>query len=143
MCCQPCTMYIHMCTLCSGQMKSGTVNSGKGSLIMRATADFESSTIAKVASLVEEASMQKSETEKFIEKFAKVYTPLVVISAALLAIIPASAGVSNPDKWIYLSLVLLVTACPCALVISAPVVTVCGISKAARQVRRWEKGGNI
>lgn len=115
------------------QLKSGTINSGKGSLKARVTATVESSTIAQVAHLVDEASMQKSKTEKFVERFAKIYTPVVVIGAAALAVIPPMMG-RNIKEWVYLSLLLLVTACPCALVVSTPVVTVCGITRAAKKV---------
>ncbi|GMH38461.1 hypothetical protein BSKO_06345 [Bryopsis sp. KO-2023] len=115
------------------KLRSGTVNTGYGSIKMKAEATVQASTIAQLSELVEQASMQKSHTEKFVESFAKFYTPAVVIAAALVAVIPIAADLGDPKHFIYLALVLLVTACPCALVISTPVVTVCGISRAAKQ----------
>lgn len=115
-------------------MISGSLNSGKSSLVIKATHLTSESMIARLASLVEDAAAQKSSTDRVIEKFAKIYTPVVVIIAVLLALMPFTHFIDNHKHWIKLSLVLLITACPCALVISTPVAVFCGISKAAQKV---------
>jgi len=117
----------------NAKVTSGTINCGHASLRIRATATADDSTVAALSKLIEQASLQKSRTARLVERFSKVYTPVVVTGALGLVIIPLSVGVDNIDDWIYLALVLLVTACPCALVISTPVTTVCGISRAARE----------
>lgn len=110
-------------------------------MVIRAQKLAQDSTISQLAAKVEEASVQKSKAGHIVEKFAKSYTPAVVASAALLVIIPVilkkvagMEGVGDLKYWVYLALVLLVCACPCALVISTPVISVCGISRAAKQV---------
>lgn len=117
------------------QVTSGTINCGHASLHIKATATANDSTVAALAKLVEQASLQKSQTARLVEQFSTIYTPVVTALAAGLVFVPLAVGVDNIDDWIYLALVLLVTACPCALVISTPVTTVCGISRAAKQVR--------
>ncbi|MGK9250274.1 heavy metal translocating P-type ATPase [Paenibacillus humicus] len=99
---------------------SGFINKN-GVLTIEVAKVFEESTVAKILDLVENASSKKAETEKFITKFARYYTPLVVIIAVLLATIPplVISGATFSD-WVYRALVFLVISCPCALVVSIP-----------------------
>jgi Cd2+/Zn2+-exporting ATPase len=99
---------------------SGFINKN-GVLTVEVTKEFGDSTVAKILDLVENASSKKAETEKFITKFARYYTPVVVIVAVLLATVPPLliSGATFSD-WLYRALVFLVISCPCALVISIP-----------------------
>ena len=84
--------------------------------------------------LVKNSSKNKSKTEMFITKFAKIYTPIVVICAIILAFVPpAFVGFESLEKWIRRALVFLVTSCPCALVLSVPLGFFAGIGKAGRE----------
>lgn len=103
-----------------------------GYLTIKTTALSADSAVARMVKLVEEAQHQRSNTELLVEKIAKYYTPGVVIAALVIGIAPWASGVHNPTHYVYLALVLLVVACPCALVISTPVVITCGIAQAAR-----------
>lgn len=99
---------------------SGCVNMS-GLIRIKVSKEFGESTVSKILDLVENASSKKSESEKFITKFAKYYTPIVVIIAILLAIIPPLVlKDATFNDWIYRALVFLVISCPCALVISIP-----------------------
>lgn len=89
------------------------------------------STVSRILKLVESASEKKSKHESFIRRFAKVYTPTVVILAILLAVLPIFFGV-DPSVSIYRALSFLVVSCPCALVVSVPLAIFCGIGKASR-----------
>jgi len=111
---------------------SGCININ-GLLTARVTKEFGESTVSKILDLVENAGSKKSNSENFITKFARYYTPAVVIVAALLAIIPplVLAGATFSD-WIYRALVFLVISCPCALVISIPLSFFGGIGGASR-----------
>ena len=118
---------------------SGTVNQN-GYLEVKTTSDSTSSTVSKVAQLVQEAQTSSARTEVAINRFAKYYTPTVVVVAALVVVIPAilgAAGVGTYSQelreWGRRALVLLVIACPCALVMSTPIAVVCGITAAARK----------
>jgi Cd2+/Zn2+-exporting ATPase len=91
------------------------------------------SSAAKIAELVENASHTKARTERFITRFARVYTPIVVSAAALLAFVPPLLGAGSLASWAYRALVLLVISCPCALVISVPLGYFGGIGGAARR----------
>ncbi len=109
---------------------SGTLN-GSGALIVEATHTAEASTLAHIARLVEQAQATRSPTQRFVDRFARRYTPTVVLLAALVAVtvpwwfnVPWSEGLHR-------GLVLLVIACPCALVISTPITIVCGLHRAA------------
>jgi len=98
--------------------------------------EYSESTVSKILELVENASSKKAETEKFITKFARYYTPVVVILALLLFLIPsviAGASVDDFSKWGYRSLSFLVTSCPCALVISVPMSFFGGIGGASKK----------
>ncbi len=111
---------------------SGCVNIN-GMLTARVTKEFEESTVSKILNLVENASDKKSDSEKFITKFARYYTPAVVSAAALLAVIPPLIinGAVFSD-WVYRALVFLVISCPCALVISIPLSFFGGIGGASK-----------
>lgn len=94
---------------------------------------YEDSTVSKILDLVENASNKKSKSEKFITKFSRYYTPIVVISACILAIIPPLILHSSFTSWIYRALSFLVVSCPCALVISIPLGFFSGIGAASRK----------
>ncbi len=110
---------------------AGTINR-EGFLEIRVTREYEDSVIMKVTRLVEEARKRKSRTERFIERFAKYYTPAVILLAFLTAVVPVLVFGLPFNVWIYRSLVLLVVACPCALAISTPVSMVSGITSGAK-----------
>lgn len=110
---------------------SGCVN-GDGLLRIRALKAFEDSTVAKVLELVETASEKKSRTENFITRFARYYTPIVVIAALILAVIP-SLITGEWATWVYRACTFLVISCPCALVISVPLAFFGGIGAASSQ----------
>lgn len=101
-------------------------------LVIKATSTFETSTATKILELIKNSEDKKTETEKFITRFCKVYTPVIVISAILLTAIPVILG-GNFNEWLYRSLVFLVTSCPCALVISVPLVFFSGIGRASHE----------
>ncbi|MDD3064134.1 MAG: heavy metal translocating P-type ATPase, partial [Massilibacteroides sp.] len=112
---------------------SGTINQ-TGVLTIKVTKLFSESSVSKILELVENASSKKAETEKFITTFAKYYTPVVVISALLLAILPPLLLSGQTfSEWIYRALVVLVISCPCALVISIPLGYFGGIGSASRK----------
>ena len=110
---------------------SGCINLN-GVLKIRTTKDFGESTASKILELVEDASSRKSKSENFIAKFARIYTPAVVICAAALAIVP-SIIFGAWETWIYRALIFLVISCPCALVISIPLSFFAGIGGASRE----------
>ena len=109
---------------------SGSVNMSS-TIEIKVKKAFYDSTVSKILDLVENASSQKSRAENFITKFSKYYTPIVVISAFLLALIP-SIITKNPAIWIYRALTFLVVSCPCALVISIPLTFFAGIGGASK-----------
>lgn len=109
---------------------SGCVN-GAGLLRVRVTKPFGESTVSKILELVEHSSIVKSRTENAVTKFARVYTPVVVGIAVLLAVIPTL--ITRETRWIYSALVFLVVSCPCALVISVPLSYFAGIGAASKQ----------
>jgi Zn2+/Cd2+-exporting ATPase len=111
---------------------AGTINQ-TGVLTVTVTKIFGESSIARILDLVENASSKKAETEKFITKFARRYTPIVVISSLLVALIPplVMPGATHAE-WVYRALVLLVISCPCGLVISIPLGYFGGIGGAAK-----------
>ncbi len=108
---------------------SGTVNVS-GTIEVKVEKAFYDSTVSKILNLVENATSKKSRAENFITKFAKYYTPIVVITALLLAIIP-SIITKEPSVWLYRALSFLVVSCPCALVISIPLSFFAGIGGAS------------
>lgn len=109
---------------------SGCVN-GEGLLKIRADKEFEDSTVSRILELVEEASEKKSHTENFITRFARVYTPAVVLAAVALALL---GGILTGQwmSWIYRACTFLVISCPCAMVISVPLAFFGGIGAAGR-----------
>lgn len=117
--------------VCAGDdVISGCVNQ-EGLLRIRTTKLYDDSTVAKIVALVESAAERKAKAENFITKFARWYTPSVVIAAALLAVIPPLFG-GQWSTWIYRALEFLVISCPCALVISVPLSFFGGIGGASR-----------
>lgn len=108
---------------------AGALN-GSGVVDVRTTALPQDSTIATIIRLVEEASSAKAPSQQMVDRFAAIYTPIVVIIAALIAVTGFAFG--DADTWFYRALVLLVIACPCALVISTPVSIVSAIGNATR-----------
>lgn len=111
---------------------AGTVN-GEAALTLRATTAASDNTIARVVRLVEEAQESKAPTERFIDRFARWYTPLVVVVAALVAVVPPLAFGAAWDESIYKGLALLLIGCPCALVISTPAAIAAGLAVGARR----------
>ncbi|KAI7747094.1 LOW QUALITY PROTEIN: hypothetical protein M8C21_014043, partial [Ambrosia artemisiifolia] len=109
---------------------AGTINLN-GYISINTTVLAEDSVVAKMAKLVEQAQNNKCKTQRYIDECAKYYTPAVVVVAAGLAVIPAAMRLHNLDQWYHLALVVLVSSCPCALILSTPVATYCALSKAA------------
>lgn len=113
------------------EVLSGSIN--LNSVIkIKVEKEFEESTVSKILDLVENASSKKSKSENFISKFAKYYTPTVVIIAVILAIVPPFFTGMNFSEWIYRALSFLVVSCPCALVISIPLSFFGGIGGASK-----------
>ena len=110
---------------------SGCVNM-TGLLRVRTTKPYGESTVSRILELVENASEKKARTENFITRFARVYTPVVTLSALALAVIPPLAGMGAWSDWILRGLTFLVVSCPCALVISVPLSFFGGIGGASR-----------
>ena len=115
------------------EILSGCINVN-GLITARVTKEYEESTISKILDLVENASSKKSRSEQFITRFARYYTPVVVILAVILALVPPLIikGATFSD-WIYRSLSFLVVSCPCALVISVPLTFFSGIGGASKR----------
>ena len=112
------------------QIISGCVNIS-GLIRVRVTKPFSESTVSRILELVENASNKKTRTERFITRFARIYTPAVVGAAVLLAIVPPLVLHGNWNDWIYRALTFLVVSCPCALVISVPLSFFGGIGGAS------------
>ena len=111
---------------------AGTIN-GEGSLTVRVTKAANDSTLARIIKLVEEAEEQKAPTQRFVDQFAVIYTPAVFVIALLVALLPPLLMNGAWSEWTYRALVLLVIACPCALVIATPVSIVSGLTALARR----------
>ncbi len=111
------------------EVLSGCINLGS-TIEIRTTKEFEDSTASKIMYLVEEASSRKAKTESFITKFARKYTPCVVIAAAVIALVP-SLITGDWATWVSRALLFLVVSCPCALVISVPLTFFCSIGRAS------------
>lgn len=124
----------------NSEVLSGTINL-EGVLEVKATKTFETSTASKIIEILEKSEEKKTKTEKFITKFSKVYTPIVVLLAILIIIIPTILG-GNFNTWLYRALEMLVISCPCALVISVPLGYFSGIGKCSKE-GILVKGSNI
>lgn len=111
---------------------AGTIN-GEGSLEIHVTKAAANSTLARIIKLVEEAEEQKAHTQRFVDRFARYYTPAVFVLAVLVALVPPLIAQGAWSVWSYRALVLLVIACPCALVIATPVSIVSGLTALARK----------
>ena len=111
---------------------AGTIN-GRGALDIAVTRLRRDSTLARIIHLVERAQAQRAPSQAFVDRFARIYTPIVLILAAVVAVLPPLVLAGAWDVWFYRALVLLVISCPCALVISTPVSIVSGLAAAARK----------
>jgi len=111
---------------------AGTINE-TGSFVYKVTAEATHSTLARIIKAVEEAQGSRAPTQRFVDQFARIYTPTVFAVALAVMLVPPLFFGSAWMDWIYKALVLLVIACPCALVISTPVTVVSGLAAAARR----------
>jgi len=111
---------------------AGTIN-GRAALEIRVERLRGDSTLARIIHLVEQAQSQRAPSQTFVERFARVYTPSVLVLALLIGVVPPVLGAGAWSVWIYRALVLLVISCPCALVISTPVSIVSALAAAARK----------
>ena len=111
---------------------AGTINE-RGVLEVEATHRKRDTTLARIVRAVQQAQAERGETQRFVDRFARYYTPAVVLLAVLVAAVPPLAFGAPFFDWLYRALVLLVIACPCALVISTPVTVVSGLAAAARR----------
>jgi Cd2+/Zn2+-exporting ATPase len=111
---------------------AGSIN-GSGALTVRVTRGATETTLARILRRVEEAQASRAPTQGFVERFARVYTPAVIVLAALTALVPPLVTGAPFLQWAYRALVLLVVACPCALVISTPVSIVSALTAASRR----------
>jgi len=113
------------------EVYAGTIN-GRGSLDLEVIRVGRDTRLARIIHLVEAAQARRAPVQSFVDRFARIYTPAVIALAAAVAVVPPLLVGSDPVTWFYRSLVLLVIACPCALVISTPVSIVAALSAAAR-----------
>lgn len=111
---------------------AGTINES-GALTVRVTKAFKDTKISRVIKMIEEAQEQKAPSERFVDKFAKIYTPVIFILAIGIALVPPLVFSQDFDTWFYRALVLLVIACPCALVLATPISVVSGLASLARR----------
>ncbi|KAM7267114.1 hypothetical protein ACFE04_009280 [Oxalis oulophora] len=109
---------------------AGTINLN-GYITVRTTALAEDCVVAKMAKLVEEAQNGKTKAQRFIDKCAQYYTPAVIFISGFIALVPFMFRVHDKTYWFHYALVVLVSACPCALILSTPVATFCALTKAA------------
>lgn len=112
-------------------VSAGTINLSSY-LEVECTARVGDSAVGRLVRLLEQAQGSRSPTEKQVEEFGKVYTPMVVLAAILAATIPFAFGTEVGKEWLYRACVLLVVACPCALIISTPITYLCALSRAAK-----------
>jgi Cd2+/Zn2+-exporting ATPase len=114
-------------------VSGGTINVGNTQLVVCTTSTAENSAVARLIRLVEEAQANRSPTEKLVDEFAKRYTPIVILAAILMCSIPWAFGHEIGREWTKNGLVLIVIACPCALIISTPVTYVAGLAATAQR----------
>ncbi|KAL7537766.1 hypothetical protein ACHAWF_005894 [Thalassiosira exigua] len=114
-------------------VSGGTINTGATQLVVRSTATTDNSAVARLIRLVEDAQSNRSETEQLVDSFAQVYTPVVVLVSLCMSTIPWAFGNEIGKEWLYNGLVVIVIACPCALIISTPVTYVAGLAAAAQK----------
>jgi Cd2+/Zn2+-exporting ATPase len=114
------------------EVSGGTVNSGNTQIVVRTSRTSDDSAVSRLIRLVEEAQANRSETEKIVDSFAKVYTPVVVFTALAMCTIPWLWGSEAGRDWMSRGLSLIVIACPCALVISTPISYVAGLAATAQ-----------
>jgi len=124
----------------NGEVLSGFINID-APLTVKVTRSFENSAVSRILHMVENATGKKAKTEQFITKFARIYTPIVVMSAVILALLPPLLGLGVYREWISRSLIFLVISCPCALVLSIPLGFFGGLGAASRK-GILIKGGN-
>ncbi|MEM5469784.1 MAG: heavy metal translocating P-type ATPase [Paracoccaceae bacterium] len=113
------------------EVYAGTIN-GEGTLTVRATKAASDTVLSKIIRMVGDAHARRAEVEQWVSKFARVYTPVVMVLAIVLALVPPLVSGGDWEDWFYNALVLLVIACPCALVISTPVSIVASLAASAR-----------
>ncbi len=111
---------------------AGCINKDSA-LVIQVTEVFQNTSVARILEMVESANARKAPTERFITRFARYYTPSVVVAALLVAILPPLFGGGDFSEWVYKALVLLVVSCPCALIISIPLGYFGGIGAASRR----------
>jgi len=116
----------------SGQVFAGSIN-GRGRLLIRVARLAGDNTLARIVQMVQQAQAQRAPSQRFVDSFARYYTPAVIALAAGMALLPTLLLGQPLQPWLYRALVMLVIACPCALVISTPVAIVSAISSAARR----------
>ncbi|MFB9274298.1 heavy metal translocating P-type ATPase [Cohnella cellulosilytica] len=109
----------------------GSLNN-EGVIRVRIARAYKDSSLARILHLVEEAQETRTPTELFIDRFAKYYTPLIMIVAALVALVPPLLLDGNWTKWLYQGLAVLIVGCPCALILSSPIAILSGIARSAR-----------
>jgi heavy metal translocating P-type ATPase len=120
---------------------AGTIN-GNGALIIEASRTFKDNTVSKIIELVERAQRQKGQSQLLVERFAKYYSPAVLLASVLVAVVPLLVGAADPLAWVTRAASLLVAAAPCALAVATPVTLVAAIGSAAKR-GVLIKGGNI
>ena len=113
---------------------AGSIN-GHGALEITTTRLRRDTTLARIVHLVETAQAERAPSQAFVDRFARIYTPAVIVLAAAVAVVPPFAGWGDGAVWLYRALVLLVIACPCALVIATPVAVVSALAAGARRGR--------
>ncbi|MEI7026975.1 heavy metal translocating P-type ATPase [Paenibacillus sp. y28] len=109
----------------------GSLNN-EGVLQLRMTKAFEDSSLAKILHLVEEAQDTKTPTELFINRFSRYYTPVIMVIAVLVMVVPPLVLGGSWDTWLYQGLAVLIVGCPCALILSSPIAIISGITRSAR-----------